>query len=32
MNGRIKEDLVEMKKKLKEYVDKGYEVGPREKL
>jgi len=30
MNGRIKEDLVEMKKKLKEYVDKGYEVGPRE--
>jgi len=30
MNDKIKEDLVEMKKKLKEYVDKGREVGYRE--
>jgi len=30
MNGRIKEDLMEMKKKLKEYVDQGYEAGPHE--
>jgi hypothetical protein len=27
MNDKVKEDLVEMKKKLKEYVDKGREVG-----
>jgi hypothetical protein len=30
MNDKIKEDLAEMKKKLREYVDKGREVGYRE--